>query len=213
MLAETTGELLTCTQHLVADGTPRMKHEAVGRNRPSKSRGREELMTHSATTIRLLKIPMLPLSPALLLDLSQRYLSFPLLSLSFLPRPLLLPHVPLIFHAALPFLPIYLLTLATDPPAFPGSPLVASKSQERSGLPTLLALPLALLRLRFADLSLLHFSPLPCPFFPTPFSTELRPPLETESSLAYLISSELCLYTSVFHLVYGTSGFSGSPSS
>lgn len=115
-------------------------------------------MARSATTIRLLKIPALPLALSLLLRLPQSYLSFPLLLFSFLPFPLLLPHVPLDLHAAMPLLPVQLLTLATNLPAFLGSPLVARKSQQWSRLPTLLALPLAFLLFRFADWSFLHVS-------------------------------------------------------
>ncbi|MBA2681298.1 MAG: hypothetical protein H0U76_23220 [Ktedonobacteraceae bacterium] len=136
-------------------------------------------MTRSATTIRLLKIPMLPLLLSLLMCLPQGYLSFPLLLLSFLPLLLLLPPIPLDLHAAMPLLLVQLLTLAADFPPFTGFPFVSRKSQKWSCLLTLEASSHTFLRLHFADLSFLHFSPSPFAFALTSLFSWLSPLLSS----------------------------------
>jgi len=123
-------KLTAFTQRLVAGRTSRMKDETVGRGHPSKGRCREDLMAHAATTIRLLKIPVLLLSQALLMCLPQSHPSFPLVLLSFLPLLLLLPRFPLGRQAAMPLVLVELLTFTTDHLAFISFSLSSRKSQK-----------------------------------------------------------------------------------
>jgi len=115
-----------------------MKGEAAGREYTSKGRSWEKLTAHQATTIWLLKIPVFLLTLTSLMCLPQSHLSFPLLPLSFLPLSLLLPHIPLDLHAAMPLLLVPLLTCATDLLAFIGSPFLLRKSRKGLRLLTLL---------------------------------------------------------------------------
>jgi hypothetical protein len=114
LLTEAAGKLTAFTQRLVAGRTPRMKDETVGRGHPSKGGCQEELMAHSATTVRLLKIPEFLLTLVLFMRPSQSHPSFPLLLLSFLPRLLQLPLFPLGRQTPMPLVLVELFTYTTD---------------------------------------------------------------------------------------------------
>jgi hypothetical protein len=157
LLTQTARKQATFKQHFMADLTPSMEREAVGRESPSKSRCRQDLMARPTKTIWLLKIPALPLSPAFLVRLSQGDSSFPLFLPSFLPfLLLLLPRFSPGCQPAMPLVLIEPLTLATDLPAFISFPLSSGESHERFCLPALQTRSLTFLWLCFADFIPLH---------------------------------------------------------
>lgn len=158
LLTQAARKLLALTQRLMTSRTARMEHEAVGRGRSSKSGCWKDLMARSTTTVRLLKIPVLPLSLSLLLCLPQSHLAFPRLLHSLLSLRLLLPPIPLDLQAAMPLLLVQLLTFAADLPPFLDFPFLSRKSQKWSYLLTLLTSPLTFLWLHFTDVSILHCS-------------------------------------------------------
>jgi len=105
-----------------------MENEVIGRVHPAKSRCREKLAARSATTVWLLKIPVLPLSLTLFLPLPQSNPAFPRLPLSLLPLLLLLPRFPLGRQATISLLQFRSLTLAAEVLAFTDFPFVSRKS-------------------------------------------------------------------------------------
>ncbi|MBO0794332.1 MAG: hypothetical protein J2P36_25745 [Ktedonobacteraceae bacterium] len=131
------------TQRLMTDRTPRIENEAVARGRATKGRCRENLTARSATTIWLLKIPMLPLALVLFMFLSQSNPSFPFLLSSFLPLLLSLPHDPLNLQASIPFLPVQLFTATTNLFVLADFPFMPGKVQKWFLLLALQALFLA----------------------------------------------------------------------
>jgi hypothetical protein len=141
----------------MAGQTPCLKDEAIGRRCASKGCCWQELMARTATTIRLLKIPGLPLSLPLFVLLAQRHALFPCLLPSFLSL-LLLPAFSLYCNTLMPLSPVQQFTLLTDIPPFRSLPFFLRKSDKWSDLLAAQTTPFPWLGLHCIDFNVLHHS-------------------------------------------------------